>query len=101
MASNTLDIEKTRYLLLLEFALSLSKATGLKTLKADVIPKLKYIMDFNRCGLALLNEEKSSYRLLTLLETRPAYSWPSSSWRLACFASHSGSARGQCGGGLR
>ena len=70
MASNTPDIEKTRYLLMLEFALSLSEATGLKTLKADVIPKLKYIMDFNRCGLALLNEEKSSYRLLTLLETR-------------------------------
>ena len=69
MVLRTSHIEESRYVLISEFALSLSEATGLDALKADVIPKLKYIIDFNRCTLALLNEDKSSYRLLTLLGT--------------------------------
>ena len=70
MVSSTSYIEKSRYVLISEFALSLSEATGLDALKTDVIPKLKYIIDFNSCTLALLNEDESSYRLLNLLETR-------------------------------
>ena len=29
------------------------------------------MMDFNRCTVALLDETETTYRLLTLLETRP------------------------------
>ncbi len=69
MVLSTSGFEKFRYALISEFAISLSEAAGLDALKEDAIPKLKYIMDFTRCTLALLNEDESSYRLLTLLET--------------------------------
>ncbi len=70
MVLSTSDFEKLRYALISDFAQSLSEAAGLDALKADTLSKLKYIIDFNRCTLALLNKDESSYRLLTLLETR-------------------------------
>ena len=70
MVSSASQFEISRYALISEFAVSLSEAPGLDALKADVISKLKYVMDFSRCTLALLNEDESSYRVLTLLETQ-------------------------------
>ena len=64
-------IEDTSYALLLELALSLAEASDFEALSRDVVPKLKYMMDFNRCTVALLDETETTYRLLTLLETRP------------------------------
>lgn len=75
MAASTLQLEQSRYVLISEFAVSLAAATGLDALRRDVIPKLRYIIDINRCTLALCNRESSSYQLLTLLDRRPQRSW--------------------------
>ncbi len=70
--------EAARYALLSELALSLSEASDMEALTREVVPKLKYMIDFNRCTLALLDGDGTTYRLLILLETRQETSQPSS-----------------------
>ena len=64
--------------MLSELTLSLSEASDMQELTREVVPKLKYMIDFNRCTVALLDEHETTYRLLTLLETRQETSQPSS-----------------------
>ena len=70
--------EAARYALLSELALSLSEASDMEALTREFVPKLKYMIDFNRCTLALLEEDGTTYRLLILLETRQETSQASS-----------------------
>ncbi len=70
--------EASRYALLSELALSLSEASDMEALTREFVPKLKYMIDFNRCTLALLEEDGTTYRLLILLETRQETSQASS-----------------------
>ena len=59
-----------RYGLLSEVVLLITKTTDLERLFTDAISKLKWVIDFNRCTLALVERGGETYRLRTLLETR-------------------------------
>jgi PAS domain S-box-containing protein len=59
-----------RYGLLSEVVLLITKTTDLERLFTDAISKLKWVIDFNRCTLALVDRGGETYRLRTLLETR-------------------------------
>src|SRR5688500_9021809 len=64
------QIQVARSALLSEVALLVARTPRLSRLLTQAINKLKWVIDFERCTLALLNEEGQSYRLQTLLETR-------------------------------
>lgn len=64
------QIQATRYGLLSEVVLLIAKTSDLQRLLTGTINKVKWVIDFERCTLALLNGDQKTYRLQTLLETR-------------------------------
>lgn len=62
-------IQAARFALLSEVVLLIAKTPDLDKLLAGAIGKLKWVIDFERCTLAL-REEGETYELRTLLETR-------------------------------
>jgi signal transduction histidine kinase/CheY-like chemotaxis protein len=70
MEQDSTQIQATRYGLLSEVVLLMSQTADLQTLLAKLIGKIKWVLDFNRCTLALVNNDGETYRLQTLLETR-------------------------------
>jgi PAS domain S-box-containing protein len=60
----------TRYGLLSEAVLLIAETPDLERLLTGSINKLKWVLDFERCTLALINEDGASFALRTLLETR-------------------------------
>ena len=59
-----------RYALLSEVLLLIAKSSDLKRLLSEATNKVKWVIDFERCTLGLLNSDEASYQLQTLLETR-------------------------------
>lgn len=64
------QIQAARYGLLSEIVLLIAQSTSLQRLLTGVVNKVKWVLDFERCTLALINEDGQTYRLETLLETR-------------------------------
>ncbi|MBE2220034.1 MAG: GAF domain-containing protein [Anaerolineae bacterium] len=64
------QIQATRYGMLSEVVLLMAKTDDLQRLLKQLINKVKWVLDFDRCTLALMNEDGASYSLQTLLETR-------------------------------
>jgi len=62
--------QKARFALLSEVVLLIAKTPDLDQLLAGAINKLKWVIDFERCSLALLNMDSESYDLRTLMEAR-------------------------------
>ncbi len=62
--------QAVRYALLSEVVLLIAKTTDLDQLLKGAINKLKWGLDFERCTLALVNEDDETYGLRQLLETR-------------------------------
>ena len=62
--------QAARHALLSEVVLLIAKTPDLEKLLSGAVNKLKWVIDFQRCSLALLDEDRASYRLQTLLETR-------------------------------
>ncbi len=62
-------IQAARFALLSEVVLLIAKTPDLDRLLTGAIGKLKWVIDFERCTLAL-REDGDSYELRTLLETR-------------------------------
>ena len=60
----------TRYGLLSEAVLLIAETPDLERLLTGSINKLKWVLDFERCTLALIKEDGASFALRTLLETR-------------------------------
>lgn len=60
----------TRYGLLSEALLLIAKTPDLEGLLSGAINKLKWVLEFERCTLALINQDGVSFALRTLLETR-------------------------------
>ena len=58
--SDAWQIQAARYALLSEVVLLIAKATDLNRLLAGAIKKIKWVFDFERCTLALLNEDENS-----------------------------------------
>ncbi len=64
------QIQAARYGLLSEVVLLIAQTSDLQRLLKAAINKVKWVLDFERCTLALLNSDGQTYQLQTLLETR-------------------------------
>ena len=62
--------QAARYALLSEVVLLIAESSDVERLLSGAIGKIKWVLDFERCTLALVNEDGQHYRLDTLLETR-------------------------------
>jgi signal transduction histidine kinase/DNA-binding response OmpR family regulator/HPt (histidine-containing phosphotransfer) domain-containing protein/PAS domain-containing protein len=64
-------IQAARYAMLSDVVLLISKTSDLQQLLNKLIGQVKWVLDFDRCSLALLNDDGQTYQLQTLLESRP------------------------------
>lgn len=62
--------QAARYGLISEVVLLISTTSEIKKLLKNSINKVKWVLDFERCTLALCNDDEKSYKIQTLLETR-------------------------------
>src|SRR5512142_654893 len=70
MPQDKVQIQAARYGLLSEVVLLIAQTPDLDLLLKRLIGKLKWVLDFDRCTLALLDEDAQTYQLSTLFETR-------------------------------
>ncbi len=64
------QIQSARYGLLSEVVLLIAETADVQQMLKTVVNKVKWVLDFNHCSLALVNGDGQSYQLQTLLETR-------------------------------
>ena len=64
------QIQMARFALLSEVVLLIARTPDLNRLLTQVINRIKWVIDFERCTLALINSDEETYHLQTLLETR-------------------------------
>ena len=69
--SETWQTQAAQYGLLSDILSLIAQTPDLKQLLADAIHKVKGVIDFERCTLALLNSDGETYQLETLFEARP------------------------------
>ncbi len=69
-SDKTLQAQAARHALLSEVVLLIARTPDLDQLLKGCMSKLKWVFDFERCTLAILNEDGNTYSLQTLLETR-------------------------------
>ena len=70
IVSDNTQIQAARFAILSEVVLLISETSDIQQLLERLIQKVKWVLDFNRCTLALLNDGGDTYKLQTLLETR-------------------------------
>jgi GAF domain-containing protein len=63
-------LQAARYAMLSEVVLLISETADFQSLLKRFIGKVKWVLDFDRCTLALLNNDTQTYELQTLFETR-------------------------------
>src|SRR5262245_40158397 len=63
--------QPARYGLLSEIVLLIARSPDLSALLPKLVRQVKWLLDFDRCTLAIANNDGQTYRLETLLETRP------------------------------
>ena len=64
------QFQAARYGMLSEVVLLIAKTADLQQLLKRLIGQIKWVLDFDRCTLALLNGDAQTYQLQTLIETR-------------------------------
>lgn len=72
VSSKTAQIPSSRFAILSEVVLLIAGSSDLEKLFADLVSKIKWVIDFDLCLLALADEDGKSYRLRTLLDLRGA-----------------------------
>ncbi len=70
MHVETEHVQAARYALLSEVAALIARASDLQPLLDQLVEKVRGALDFDRCALALLNDDAQTYRLQTLFEAR-------------------------------
>ncbi|RIH90603.1 Signal transduction histidine-protein kinase BarA [Calidithermus terrae] len=65
-------LQSARYAMLSEVVLAIAQTTDLPGLLERVVRQVKWVLDFERCTLALADPDGQSYRLQTVLEARRA-----------------------------
>jgi signal transduction histidine kinase/DNA-binding response OmpR family regulator/HPt (histidine-containing phosphotransfer) domain-containing protein len=70
MEQDSGQIQAARYGMLSEVVLLIAKTADLQQLLKQLIGQVKWVLDFDRCTLALLDGDGQTYQLQTLLETR-------------------------------
>ena len=73
-AQEAWQAQAARLAMLSEVVLLIAKTPDLDRLLSGAINKLKWVMDFERCTLALVNSDGTAYKLRTLMETRRDFS---------------------------
>ena len=68
--STSSQVQVTLYAMLSEIVLLISETADFQTLLQKLVKKVKWVLDFNRCTLSLLDDGGETYRLQTLFETR-------------------------------
>jgi signal transduction histidine kinase/CheY-like chemotaxis protein len=68
--SEAWQAQAARYALLSEVVLLIAKTSDFERLLKGAINKIKWVLDFDRCTLALIDGDGESYSLRTLLEAR-------------------------------
>src|SRR5688572_25274515 len=69
-AADAGPIQAARYGLLSEVVLLIASTPDFPTLLPRFVRQVKWVLDFDRCTLALKNDDAETYRYQTLLETR-------------------------------
>ncbi len=69
-AQESWQAQAARYALLFDIVLLIAKSKSLDDLLSQSVNKIKWVFDFDRCTLALRNDDGDSYHLETLLDTR-------------------------------
>jgi signal transduction histidine kinase/DNA-binding response OmpR family regulator/HPt (histidine-containing phosphotransfer) domain-containing protein/PAS domain-containing protein len=64
------QMQMARYSLLSEVVLVIAQTSDLNEMLHGALSKMKWVLDFDRCTLALVNADENSYDLQTLIETR-------------------------------
>ena len=64
------QLQAARAAMLSELVLLISKTADLDQLLKQFVGKVKWVLDFDRCTLALLDAGGDTYQLQTLLESR-------------------------------
>ena len=67
-------VQATRFALLSDVVLLIAKTPDLSELLDAIVGKLKWVIDFQRCSIALVNGDGQTYDLRVLLETRKGVS---------------------------
>lgn len=70
---DSLKNQAARLALMSDVVLLMAKTDDMSKLLSNAISKVKWVVDFDRCTLALLNEDGDTYSLRTLLETRKGH----------------------------
>ena len=70
MEPNGSQMQAARYGMLSEIVLVIAQTPDLQLLLKELVNKVKWVLDFEHCSFALLNEDGQTYQLQTLLETR-------------------------------
>ncbi len=70
MEQDSGQIQAARYGMLSEVVLLIAKTADLQQLLKQLIGQVKWVLDFDRCTLTLLDGDGQTYQLQTLLETR-------------------------------
>ena len=70
LEKDTRQIQAARYGLLSEVVLLIAQTADLQQLLGQFVGKVKWVLDFERCTLALLGSDGQTYELQTLLEKR-------------------------------
>ena len=68
--SDSGQIQAARYGMLSEVVLLMAQATSLPQLFRQLINKVKWVLDYDRCTLALIDADGQTYSLQTLMEVR-------------------------------
>ena len=63
-------LQATRYGLLSEIVLLIARTPDLPALLPRFVRQVKWVLDFDRCTIALVNPDSQTYRFETLLDTR-------------------------------
>jgi signal transduction histidine kinase/CheY-like chemotaxis protein/PAS domain-containing protein len=70
---DTRQFQAARYALLSEVVLLIAKTPDIQQLERQLINNMKWVLDFERCTLALLNKDQLTYELRTLFENRVGF----------------------------
>ena len=70
MERDNQQMQAARYAMLSDVVLLMAKTTDFQRLLGQFVGQVKWVLDFDRCTLALLDNDAQAYQLQTLLETR-------------------------------
>ena len=75
-SSNINPVQSARYGILSEVVLLIASSSDLESLLDDLVGKIKWVLEFDRCRLALADDNGAAYELRTLMDLTDSTSDP-------------------------